>query len=477
MPQDDFSQYKRKQSDDEFAQFKRSGAVPGEEGFEAAQTPYGPTPPQDTVIGGALRRGKNTIEGIYQTVAAPPTEEERKEFPTAFERPALIEHRVAKGVVEGEKEAGRQTAGQFKQALQARDPVNTPLGIARSGVTALSMLDPFATGSVTNVNKLEDQGRNREAIGQGAFDVLTMLAGGKTGRGPSEAKSLNRVAYATGAEDVGALTKIMPELRETIAQTGKPNTVQDLAGAIQKTSERLDQKFNAGLTQVAADKIVPDQIADALESKANSLPRTASDEAQALRAEAKSYRQTWTIRELNAERMYRNGLARGFEQKGAVAQMGAMRSNAQSMIDKLAADTARDVLYDYMEKKIPGGNWRELKQKQAAILGMTDHMAEHIQKLESGSAQKAGAPMRSKMGVSAVVTPTRGPHPFLHFPMTGTPQGWANTASRTAFGPTSAATTRRAAILAMPLSQFVTQPDIPKTPGEARDRARQLAPQ
>jgi hypothetical protein len=279
-------------------------------------------------------------------------------------------------------------------------------------------------------------------------------------------------------EDVNNLTRVMPDLKETIAQTGKPNTVQELSGAIKKTSERLDQKFNTALTRIANDPIVPDQIADAIESKAHSLPRTASAEAQSLMDEAQQYRQPWTIRELNAERMYRNGLARGFERKGGVAQMAAMRSSSQNMIDKIAADTARDVLYDYMERKFPGGGFRELKQKQGAILDMSDHLANHIDRIISASEKKSGAPLRSKMGISAVMSPGSIPHPFLHMPMTGGPLGWANTATRTAFGPTAAATGRRGAILAMPLSEFVTQgQDVPQTPAEAKDRMKALAPQ
>jgi hypothetical protein len=488
MPQDDFSQYKRKQSADDFSQFKRpaSGAVPGEEGYEAAGNPYGNPPDPNTVVGGALRRARDVAKSIYQTVAGSPTPEEQQHGAltdragAALQRPALVAQRVGKGLVEGEKQAFGQVREQAKAAGTIHgDPIQKGLAYTRAGVTAASMADPLATGSVTNVNKLEDQGRNPEAIGQGVFDALTLLAGKKAGSAPSEAKTLSRAAYATDVENVANLQKIMPELRETIAQVGKPNTVQDLAGAIQKTSERLDQTFNTALARVANDRIIPDDVASALEAKANALPRTASGEAQALRAEAVHYRQQWTIGELNSERMYRNGLARGFEHKGGVAQMAAMRSSGQTMVDKIAADTARDVLYDYMERKVPGVDWRQLKQKQAAILDMSDHLVDHVRKLEAGSAQKAGAPLRSKLGVSAIVTPTRGAHPFLHFPLTGTPLSWANTAARTAFGPTPAALARSRAILAMPLTEFVTrasEPNIPKTPGEARDRISQFAP-
>ena len=101
------------------------GAQPGEEGYEAASQPYGPPPP-DTAIGGALRRGKQIVQGMYKTVADPPTEEEQKRgFSTdtagqILQRPLLATRRVVGGVVEGEKQAAGQVKEQVKAAREPR---------------------------------------------------------------------------------------------------------------------------------------------------------------------------------------------------------------------------------------------------------------------------------------------------------------------------------------------------------------------
>jgi len=77
------------------------------------------------------------------------------------------------GLAKAEGQAGSELGSQIKAGEGGR-----------AAVTGLSMLDPLAVGSVSNVNDLQNQGRRGEAIGQGGADVGALAA-------PFVAKGLN----------------------------------------------------------------------------------------------------------------------------------------------------------------------------------------------------------------------------------------------------------------------------------------------
>jgi hypothetical protein len=196
-------------------------AVPPPTGLETTSTgivvPQGAIGPSvvgpDSFAGGLIRRGVAAVQGLGQTFG-PPREDEN-----AFT--SIPGVRIARGLYEGIKTAGAQAMEQGKGALEAAKVGAYPeaaLRGAQAVTTGISALDPLATGSVTNINKLESEGRNREALGAGTFDALTMLAGRKLGKEPASKTTLNKLAYATGAENIRPLDSVIPELKETIAQ-------------------------------------------------------------------------------------------------------------------------------------------------------------------------------------------------------------------------------------------------------------------
>src|SRR5580692_11363376 len=227
------------------------GVSPGDEGYEAASKPYG-NPPPDSVVGGALRRGKQELTGLVDTFGP------QREGENAIT--SIPAYRMGKGLVEGEKEAASQTKKQFKEAGEVKgDPVIKAGKYARAGVTGLSMLDPFATGSVTNVNRLQDQGRYKEAIGAGAFDVLTLLAGKLTGGEKTTASKVDKLGFASGGAE-SAIELSLPEIEKTVKDLGKqPKTIGEFGETVQSTLTRLDQQFNTALSK-AKGKFVPRQI-------------------------------------------------------------------------------------------------------------------------------------------------------------------------------------------------------------------------
>lgn len=420
----------------------------------------------DTIFGGMLRRGKETIKGIAGLVG-PPTDEE-----TAKEQVPLPLHRLGRGIAASEKEAAGQVKEQFKGAVEAGkagDPVAAGLRGAQAVTTGLSMANPFAIGPVTNINKLSGQKRYREALGQGAFDAITLLAGKKVGEEATPVKSTNKLSFATDAAPRD-IAHVLPDLKETATKLGKPKTVADLGNHIQSTISRLDQQFNSALFRNAHRSVDVDAIANELKSRAANMPPSAEGQAMAqqLNAAAAEYSRPWTMRELNAERMMRNGFLRGFYGKEGSAQMAAMRSSADSIIDKVVSDGAKDILYGELDRLNPGGKFKALKQKQSSLIDIKDAFDNHLGKIEKQSAQSKGAPLGAKQHVTASVHPG-GVTPRLHNLIPGRdPVSAASSATRTAYGPSPTATAARTSILAMPVTSLVSsgQSGMPPPPSD-----------
>src|ERR1700721_463209 len=97
--------------------------------------------------------------------------------------------------------------------------------------------------------------------------------------------------------------------------------------------------------------------------------------AQQLNDAAAEYRRPWTLRELNSERMMRNGFLKGFYNKAGSGQMAAMRSSADTIIDQTVAEGARDALYNELDKHTPGADFQKLKLKQSHMIELRDHLA------------------------------------------------------------------------------------------------------
>src|SRR5439155_4382029 len=135
----------------------------------------------------------DTAKGFRQMVA--PTEEEEAE---------QLRTHTPGGIISGVKETYKAGGRQAKQQFQSGE-------YARSAVTAGAMLNPFATGSVTDMNRMIDQGRYREAIGAGVVDALMLWAGSRTGKTPTTAQRINKLTSAIGetGETVKNLERVL----------------------------------------------------------------------------------------------------------------------------------------------------------------------------------------------------------------------------------------------------------------------------
>lgn len=147
-----------------------NGLVPIPQGAQVGEQP-------DSFLGGVGRRiksmaqaeeNKSLLDRVLETTGPGP----------------LI--KVARGLWQSDRQLAPQLVDQVKQAaashrgdtpLQTASPFNVNLEDARAVTTGLSMLDPFASGSVGNVNQLQGEGRGAEAAGQGLTDAALLAAG------------------------------------------------------------------------------------------------------------------------------------------------------------------------------------------------------------------------------------------------------------------------------------------------------------
>lgn len=437
-----------------------AGWTPVETTSTGISAPQGVAPSVNegnSVLGGVKRRFKSTLQGIGDLVS--PTKQSGEENVPEFFLPG---YRIGKGVISGEKEAARQTVQQAKDAIQGfkSDPVAAGLKGAQAITTGLSMLNPFATGAVTNINKIDASGRTKEAIGQGAFDAIILLAGRKMGEEPSAIDKVNKLSYATEAAPKD-LAHVLPEFEETAGRLGKAQTVGDFVDHIQKTLTRLDQKFNSALFRNADRQVIPQDLANELRARAAEMPPSVDGQAMAkqLNKAAVQYEKPWTLRQLNAERMMRSGYLKGFYGKSGSAQMAATRSSVDTIIDKIVADGARDTLYNELDRLNPGQDFRALKNTQSKLIDIKDAADAHLDALEKAQAKFKGAPLSEKAEISASVH-TGGMTPRLHGLKRMLPGGGplvnADNAVRSAAGASAWAKVARAAILNLPVSTLVT---------------------
>jgi hypothetical protein len=302
-----------------------------------------------------------------------------------------------------------------------------------------------------------------------------MLRGGK---GASSESRINKLTYASGESGgtASALRHVLPDIDETVAKNGRPKTVGEFQKAVRDTSSRLDQQFNSALFRNAHKTLVPDEIANALEAKAGEMPPSADGQAMAakLKDAATEYRKPWTLRQLNQERILRNGYTRGFYGKEGSAQMAAMRSSADTIIDKTVADGTRDVLYQELQRANPKADFRALKMKQSHMIELQDQLDKHLGKLEDAQAAQKGQPLTEKATMTASAH-AGGVTPRMHGLMKLIPgRGPLSSADSTvtkAFPRSKVISPTRAAILALPVTALTrTGQGMPQPPSETSDQ-------
>ena len=383
-----------------------------------------------------------------------------------------------KQVYKGAKE-GMQEVTDAAKNIRAGQPIGPNEGKAAYGITHAAMQAIPGIGPATETAGEDITSRNYFGAAGGIVAATLQAMMMRGGKGKSPESRINKLTYATGetGSTAESLKHVLPEIDETVAKNGRPKTIGEFQKAVKDTSARLEQRFNSGLFRNAHRQVVPSDIADALESKANEMPPSAEGQAMAaqLKNAATEYRRPWTLRQLNAERMMRNGFTKGFYGKEGSAQMGAMRSSVDTIIDKTVADGTRDVLYDELHKANPRENFRALKQKQSHMIELQDQLDNHVGKLTDAQAARKGQPLLDKATVTASGS-SYGVTPRVHglakmIPGRG-PMSSANTAVEGAF-PRTGVSPARAAVLALPVTALTRRGQTIQPPPQPESNEQQ----
>jgi hypothetical protein len=186
-----------------------------------------PAPPPNSVIGGAARRVGDIVSGTASTFGSPaqtPGEQVAEDIPVPG---ALPIYRMGKGAVDAARQGFQQAGEQWRGAnAVTSDPMTRHLMQARAITTGMGAANPLTAGTVTNLNRLEDQGRGREASGQAIPDIIALLAGRKAPEAaervtrpnvpPTPYETAKNLAVDIGPRTAAASAKEAPGLTEAL---------------------------------------------------------------------------------------------------------------------------------------------------------------------------------------------------------------------------------------------------------------------
>lgn len=278
------------------------------------------------------------------------------------------------------------------------------LGADTSDLFLKGVAGPIGSGGVASFGE-DVAAKNWKGAAGDAVGTLVnaLLLRGKP-KATTEAR-VSKLGFAAGGAEAG-IEHALPELDKTLGG-GVPETLGELHTAVKDTGARLEQRFNTAIARTRGVSVVPVDISAALDAKAGEMPPTAEGQAiaQQLRAASTEYQRPWSLGDLNKERIYRNGLTRGLESKSGSAQMAAMRSNVDTMVDKIVADESRNVLYDELGKRFPDQNFRADKLTQSHLIDVRDQLDAREAQLRHSESMHSGPSPLDRVRVSASLHP------------------------------------------------------------------------
>lgn len=365
-------------------------------------------------------------------------------------------------------QGGRQAKEQFQtgvKSIKSGEPVTGGLHIARSGVTAASLANPLATGSVVGINQMEDEGRNREAIGNGAMNIL-MLWGGKPGKTPRSTLQMNRVVSATGL-DMGQLEKVFPEIADASKRLGRAETIGDLAeiiknGSMEKEAE-FRQAFDPVKNRMAYTPAIKNHIDRIIRENPN-LAKTPEGRAElaSLKKIQRLYDKPWSLEDMNLERSRLRTQIRSLKSASPSDARARVKLDREIQAKQVVANSFSETVNDHLAHV--NGKTREyydiLRQKQEAFIDLNDHMTEQVSKLRTQQAAGAGKMGREKANIHAYMSKTgpRATLPLGDVVSEGVGE-LADAKVKSAFqrgGPNRHWKAARTGVMALPLSHLLT---------------------
>jgi len=281
---------------------------------------------------------------------------------------------------------------------------------------AVRQLAGFAEGKPkrTNAEAIKDIALG--GLEQGAYEL-----GGwgisKLGKAIAPAGRSSLLAYGARAGEMGPkLDRLMPEFDKTIARTGgqTPKTIGDFDKLVHATERQLNTEFSIALQPIAGQPVVPITVAQAIRDQISpNLQKTATGRATTsyLKRRALDFEtQTWSIRELNAERELITKRLRAWHNAVASGQVAQARVEGHIAADTAAERALKDLLYDAADRSgaKPPGYFRILKQKQSDLIDLADYVAKNKERLSKASMEREGGPFMEKIHLRAYGHPATG---------------------------------------------------------------------
>ena len=290
------------------------------------------------------------------------------------------------------RRCGRTTAGHQASNFESETQRSLP-----SALTFLTrgVLGPFGGTGVANLGEDIQGGNYSGAAGDalGTFINAMML---RKGSAPSAAKATNRLTFAAGKEAHLPIERTLPELREAASAGAKPETMDDFRSVTKAANSTVKREADAAMSSIALRQVLPTSIAQKIRDLIKpDMIKTTEGKAEIahINAAAKVYEKPWTFAELDSKRMRLNADLSTFEKKTPIARYTAKAGNLNTAIDKVVADTIRDVIYPQMDQAAgrPPGYFRALKQKQGNLMQLDSQLAGRTKELKAQTAEVQGA--------------------------------------------------------------------------------------
>lgn len=399
--------------------------------------------PEGHPLANFANRMMSNVKGFAETVGKQPEGKDEQLIAHLPMGPGAVPlYRMIKGQVEAEKTLGPQVVEQAKASAASHAGQNPALPHlptledARTATTALSMLNPFASSSVANVNTLQDQGQGGKATGEGLADAA-MLGTGliKMPEAPASAvpKTAPIEALATVIDDRGGAvdphaiaSDIHPVLSNQAALDGLDLSKlegRQVGQAVIKTVDNAVKSHQAQVAQITKpyEKVLVDQspIAQAyLDQRTPELRRNDPAAAARLLQEARHYAGVDNngvitgaipapLSDVNAFRIRLNNETAAAQGKSE----GAYRkTDWETKADVKALIAARDVQYGTLARVsgLPEETIRTLQTREGQLMETRDGLTKEFNKVSASQAEAvAGSLKANPPGSGRFITAAR----------------------------------------------------------------------
>jgi hypothetical protein len=356
--------------------------------------------------------------------------------------------------------SAKQLAGR---ALGEQGPKSTPAALQEDVQGGLEQMGYEAGGRALN----SVLGR---WVGKGAAKPGTNALHDFLGAAKATRARISNLTGMGGAGDEMSqnFEKVLGDIDETVKAAGRrPQTPNDVFKVVDKTGDRLEQRFNEALFPIRGDRVMPTEISDRIMRLITpDMAKTPAGRAEAAeyRRAAVYYQRPHTLNELNSARVRYNKILTPLYTKNSLAQSAAL-THEDTAIMKAVRDGAADIVYAAVNKTNPDFDTQLLKQKQGALMQLRVQLDDRVSKLANAQHDYEGRVFREKLTPSAIVS-SSGAHGYLRglnrLIPGGGPERAAETKVTRAFASTpfqkgrqGFAASRRALILATPLANIL----------------------